>query len=215
MKLFEGTKSYAGRMAIKKKVSATKRELAVCNLKDAKKVGILFNATHMVSFEIIKDFVKQISTKENKISVLGYVHSKKLIDHYLYRKGFDFFTRNELNWFYKPTSESVQEFIKTPFDLLINLNLEEYYPIKYILAVSKARFKVGKYSEGQAFLDFMIDIEKEKETMENLKKEIEANSQKNGRNKELESIADEKARTEIQLNFLINQLVHYLSVIKK
>ncbi len=215
MKFFEGTKTYLGRRAVVKKASAAKREVGVFNLENAKKIGILFNATHLVSFEIIKEFVKQISEKDKKISVLGYVHSKKLIDHYLYRKGFNFFTRNDLNWYYKPVSDSVQQFIGEPFDLLINLSLEEYYPVKYILASSKAKFKVGMYSEGQQYLDFMIDMAKEKETMEKLRKEVEANRKKNSHNKELDSIADEKAKTEIELNFLINQIVHYLSLLKK
>jgi hypothetical protein len=214
MNFLEKTKEYYGRKIISG-VNIAERNVIVCNIEKAESIGILFNATNQVSFEIIKELVKNLTSKNNTIDVLGFVDSKQLIDHYLYRKGFEFFTRKQLNWFYKPETENVKTFIEKPFDLLLNLSLDEPYPILYILAFSKAKFKAGIFSEGQQFLDFMIDISKEKETMENLRNEIEMNlNNEKTVNQEMEQIIDKKAQTEIQLNFLINQLIHYLSIIK-
>ena len=216
MKFIENTKAYMGERAIRNFLKSTSRKLESCSINEAKTIGILFNATHQVSFEIVKELVKKISGKKNSIDVLGFVNSKQLIDHYLYRKGFDFFTRSQLNWYYKPVNPVVNKFIKKPFDLLLDLSLDNPYPIKYILACSVAKFKAGMYHQKQEYLDLMIDIEKEKQNMSMLQHELDVDRKNNhSKNKEVEKIIDKKVQTEIQLNFLINQLVHYLSLIKK
>lgn len=215
MKLIEKTKAYFGERALNSRQTSGMRHAAICSIRQAKSIGILFNATHQISFEIVKELVKNISSKENTVEVLGFVDSKQLIDHYLYRKGFEFFTRSQLNWYYKPESEGVEKFVNQPFDILMDLSLDEPFPIQYILAFSKAKFKVGKYTEGHKFLDLMIDVEKEKEAMIELQKELEKDRKDHGHeNPEVERIVNTKVETEIQLNFLINQLIHYLSLIK-
>ncbi len=162
MKIIESTKAYLGQRSIRTFLKSNTREVAACNIKEAKTIGILFNATHQISFEIVKAFVKDLSMKKKAVDILGFVDSKQLIDHYLYRKGFDFFTRSQLNWYYKPIVPNVEKFIVKPFDLLIDLSLDDPFPIHYIIACSLAKFKVGRYYEGQECLDFMIDMEKEK-----------------------------------------------------
>ena len=168
-----------------------------------------------MSFEIIRSLVKELTRDSRKVTVLGYVDSKKLIDHYLYRKGFDFFSKNELNWYFKPASSVVDSFTSEPFDLLINLSLEDYYPIRYITALSPALLKAGRYSPDEQYLDFMIDIEKEKRTMRNLQQEIMKDSDHPHEKEDIEADLEKKTETELQLNFLINQLLHYLSLLKK
>ncbi|MGD2033497.1 MAG: hypothetical protein PVF73_00465 [Bacteroidales bacterium] len=215
MKFIENTKAYLGQRAITTYRKKNKRQVKACNINNAKTIGILFNATHQISFEIVKEMVKNLSVRKNKIDVLGYVDSKNLIDHYLYRKGFEFFTRKQLNWYYKPVDEFVNIFIEKKFDILINLSLDEPYPIQYIAALSKAKFKVGKYSKENEYLDFMIDIKKEKEALKSLNQEIHKEKKEaKHRNKEVEKLVDVRAQTEIELNFLITHLLHYLSLIK-
>jgi hypothetical protein len=61
----------------------------------------------------------------------------------------------------------------------------------------------------------MIDITKENEAMSALKNEVEKDVHvRRSKNNEVENIVDIKVQTEIQLNFLINQLIHYLSILK-
>ncbi len=187
----------------------------LCNITDASNIGIIYNATEYISFEIIRNLVKELSHDSRKVTVLGYVDSKRLIDNYLYRKGFDFFSKNELNWYFRPASPVIEQFMEEPFDLLINLSLEDHYPIRYITALSSARFKTGRYSPDDAYLDLMIDIEKEKQIMKNLQKEILTESDQKHENHEIEADLEKKTETELQLSFLINQLLHYLSILKK
>lgn len=205
-----------GRRVLHSKLRNRARIPAAINIGEANHIGIIYNATEYVSFEIIRNLVKELSLKEErKVTVLGYVDSKKLIDHYLYRKGFDFFSKNELNWYFKPVSSLVEQFIAEPFDLLINLSLEDYYPIRYITALSAATFKAGKFSADDEHLDFMIDIEREKQAMKNLHHEIMMDADKRSENPDIEADLEKKTETELQLSFLINQLLHYLSLLKK
>jgi hypothetical protein len=206
--------SFGNRM-LEKKLRNQHRETIVCNIKNAQHIGILYNATEFVSFEIIKDFAKLLDQSKAIVSILGYVNSKKLIDHYLYRKGFDFFSRNDLNWYYKPVSPTTENFIKQPFDILINLSLETYYPIQYIVALSSATFKVGKFTAGEKHLDLMIDMDKEKEQMKQLQEEIAPDHKAKAGSSDIEKDIEKKTQTELQLSFLINQLMHYLAIINK
>lgn len=215
MNWIDQIKTAVGKRVLANKFRNQTHVPSICNLKEANNIGIIYNATEYISFEIIRNLVKELAHDSRKVTVLGYVDSKKLIDHYLYRKGFDFFSKNELNWYYRPVSPVVEQFIKEPFDLLINLSLEEYYPINYITALSSAKFKTGKYSPGDIYLDFMIDIEKEKQTMKNLQKEIMDGTDQKSENNEIEADLEKKTETELQLSFLINQLLHYLSILKK
>jgi hypothetical protein len=178
-----------GKKSISTQLKNRTRMPALCSVRDARHIGIIYNATEYVSFEIIKNLVRDLANDSKTVSVLGYVNSKILNDNYLYRKGFDFFSRNELNWYYKPISPVVDEFVKEPFDLLINLSIEDHFPIRYIVTLSPATFKAGVYSADDSCLDLMIDMEKERQSMQ--------------------------SETGTQLNFLISQILHYLSILKK
>lgn len=214
MKLIDDTRVFVGNHILQKKLRRLTRHIKVCNINEAKTIGIVFNATNTVSFEIIKDFTKILTQKKIEVAVLGYVHSKKLIDHYLYRKGFDFFTKSSLNWYNRPVSDTVEDFIKKPYDILINLSLEQYYPIQYVLALSPSSFKVGKYFEEPNYMDMMIDIEKEKKAMKDVKDEISRDKKVEEKRKEIENEVEKKVELELQLSFLINQIMHYLTIIK-
>ena len=215
MNFAESIKVSVGRRILEKKIRSHNHNPIVCNIREAQKIGIIYNATESVSFEIIKDFTRRLAKGDTKVTIVGYVNSKKLIDHYLYRKGFDFFSRNDLNWFYKPVSKVTESFMQQPFDILFNLSLEEYFPIQYIVALSLASFKVGKYSSAEKNLDLMIDIESEKALMKELHNEIVLDSKKEIASSDIEQDIIKKTQTELQLGFLISQLMHYLALLKK
>ncbi len=201
-----------GEYLLDRELKKNKRTPIVCNLKKAKKIGVIFNASLTLNFEIIKNFVKTLSENSN-VSAIGFIENNSLIDSYLHRKGFGFFTGKDLNLFYRPKGENIESFIKTDFDLLINLSLEKYLPIDYVTSLSKAKFKVGKFIDKTSPLDFMIDTHKEIDTLKSLKKEVKNKADKSHKNSELDHEMDLKVQNEIQLNFLINQIIHYLSIL--
>ena len=197
-------------------VRRASRDVVVNNFDTAKTAGVIFNATHLINFEVVKKFVDFLQLKNIDVTTIGYVNTKKLVDHYLFRKGYDFFTKKDLNWYLKPTEASVDDFIQKPFDILFNLSLESYYPLQYIVGMSKAKMKVGMFTTDEHYLDVMIDIEKEKKVRYDVFNEVkDSQKSKNRHSGEFESEVSLKIQQEIDVDFLINQIMHYISIINK
>ncbi len=125
---------------------------------DARTVGIIFHQEDNKSFEAVQRFVETLAKEGKQISVIGYIESKIIPDIYLLRKGYSFFCLKDLNWFCSPKPSFVYDFIEKDFDLLINLSIDSLFPVEYIYALSKAKFKVGKYTNGSEHADLLIDI---------------------------------------------------------
>jgi len=139
------------------------RHKQVYNLDTAKSVGIIFNATKQSSFDAAKELAEYISKKQADVFALGFVDSKEILNYYSDRSGFDFFSRKNLNWYGKPNNPVTEKFINRETDILIDLSLENFFPIQYIVGLSKARFKSGRFIEGDSYYDLMIDIRKNNE----------------------------------------------------
>ena len=80
--------------------------------------------------------------------------------HYLHAKlNFEAICQKDLNWYRIPQGNTVQNFVAEEYEILIDLTLEDRLPIQYIMAKSRARFKVGRWSESnKKILDMMIDM---------------------------------------------------------
>lgn len=205
-----------GKYILKVKTKELDRKKTVIGLSYAKSVGIIFNATSNKSFDLVKDLVKILTEKGIKCNTIGYINSKKIGEHYLYRKGFAFITNKQLNWYYKPTDEQADEFINTEFDILINLSISDDFPVQYLTALSKAKFKVGKPGVFTPYLDMMIDV---KEVDKNKQKEENEIKQRLD-NKEITTdefrrLINSRSIDELKLDFLIEQTIHYLSIVNK
>lgn len=128
-----------------------------------KTVGIIFDATSPEDFELVKRYVVYLREFSKKVKVLGYFNTKNTPALTYSKLEYDFFTVKDVNWLYKPNAMVVKNFINEEFDLLIDLNVHDRFPIKYISALSKAKFKVGKYIENEIDIyDMMIDADNTK-----------------------------------------------------
>jgi hypothetical protein len=128
-----------------------------------KTVGILFDATNVEDYEIVKRYVVYLREHLKKVKVIGFFSTKQIPTLTYSKLEYDFFSTKELNWLGKPSSPIIQNFINEEYDLLIDLNIHNHFPLKYISALSKASFKVGKFEEDnvEAF-DMMIDADNTK-----------------------------------------------------
>lgn len=128
-----------------------------------KTVGILFDATNPDDFELVKRYVLYLREHRKKVKALGFFSTKQIPDMAFSKLEYDFFSTKDLNWFGKPSSMVIQNFIDEEYDLLIDLNINDHFPLKYISALSKANFKVGKFNEkGIEIYDMMIDSDNTK-----------------------------------------------------
>lgn len=130
---------------------------------NAKTVAIIFDAASPEDFELVKRYVLYLREHRKKVKVMGFYPTKRIPDMTYSKLEYDFFSAKELNWFGKPSAMVVQNFINEEYDLLIDLNISDHFALKYIAALSKASFKVGKYNEKDIELyDMMIDSDNTK-----------------------------------------------------
>jgi hypothetical protein len=115
-------------------------------------IGITFDAAE--DFEPIMTFKKQLEQHEFEVTLLGYFNTRE--DPGVQR--FNYFTNSTLNFKKVPTSEVTLKFIETPFDILINLDLNNNLALNYVAAASAALFKVGKAGNNTDFYDLMIEL---------------------------------------------------------
>ncbi|MFL5762794.1 MAG: DUF6913 domain-containing protein [Bacteroidia bacterium] len=128
-----------------------------------KTVGIIFDATNTDDYEIVKRYVVYLREHLKKVKVLGFFSTKEIPALTYSKLEYDFFSLKELSWLGKPNSTIIRNFIDEEYDLLIDLNIQDHFALKYIAALSKAKFKVGKFDEeGFDIHDLMIDSDNTK-----------------------------------------------------
>jgi hypothetical protein len=130
------------------------------SFESSKLVGVVFKTDTQSDFELVKKFLHFLSDQDNKVVAICFVDNKKIPDYYLLRKGFNFFSRNDLNFFFIPKTNFVLDFIEKPIDMLIDLSIDENFPLYYISSLSKAKFKIGKQQKEHNCFDVMIDNSK-------------------------------------------------------
>ena len=117
-------------------------------------IGITFDAAE--DFEPIMKFKKNLEKHDFEVTLLGFFNTKD--DPGVQR--FNYFTSATLNFKKVPTSEVTLKFIETPFDILINLDLNNNLPLNFVAAASAALFKVGKAGGNPEHYDLMIELTK-------------------------------------------------------
>jgi hypothetical protein len=160
--MFSKIRCKVGRLAIRKSLKNLQRTKKVYNLTTARRIGILFNATDDHHFDQVMEFYKFLKLKGIVTHVIGFVDAKDVPDKYLFKKDFHFFLKKHLSWYYRPLSDEAEKFLQGNFDILIDLNLDDNFPCQFLVALSPAHFKVGRYTDSEGFYDLMIDIGKGK-----------------------------------------------------
>ena len=171
MQFLEDFKQKVGKWVFQRELQTNSRIKEVCNLDDAKSIGILYDATSENQIKIIQPFVSYFFDLKKDVKALGYVNAKELSYCHTPKLPYDFFYQKDLNWYYKPQNYIIDNFITKEYDILINLCDSTTIPIKYLVASSIAHFKIGIYEEDYEIYDLMISL-KEDRSMQKLIHEI-------------------------------------------
>lgn len=146
--------------AFARKIKGLERTHKVVSILDAKKIGILYDATDGENYEVVTQYLRFLRNKQKEVKTLGFVDKNQLPQNQFAKLGIDFFTKKHLNWQMIPRHPLVNNFINENFDILINLSIDKCFPLQYISAVSKAQFRVGRYElDHTYYYDLMINIE--------------------------------------------------------
>lgn len=164
IKLINYLRKFFGQYILEREWRTVKRDVRSVNMNSAKNVGIMFNARDKKQFGVIKAFVTELRSDGKKVKALGFVPKKELIELLETDEDYGFFGSDDFNWYFKPKGRKVVGFMSEPFDLLIDLRLKKSIPLLFIVSLSRATFKVGRFREEfKEFYDLMIEMEDENE----------------------------------------------------
>lgn len=151
-------KNYLARYHFFQELSKVQRNRRVVNLAHAKNIGVLYVLRDEDTYREVQQFVLSLKSKDRYVHTLGYIPVKYFPPYIIPTLATDYFGRKEVNWFGKPRSSYVSDFLKRDFDILINLCTEDNFTLQYICGLSKACFKAGPSGEGHTdYYDFMIE----------------------------------------------------------
>ncbi len=143
MEVIQNIRTKIGYSHINKRLKTLDRRKNFSNFKSAKSVGVVFNATEQDLYKIAISFFRYLSEQNISVVGLGYVSNDDMLNYFPSKKEISFFSINKVNWYNKPISSDVETFIKKPMDIVINLCLQETYPLQYIMALSQAKMKIS------------------------------------------------------------------------
>lgn len=160
MKLLDRLKEWMGIRRLLRELPVERKPIAR-NLGLARKVAIVYVVEDEAAHNHVKNYVKRVKEELGISNIMAFGYSdQKVMPHYLHaRLNFDAICQKDLNWYRIPQGNAVQNFMAEEFEVLIDLSQEDRLPVQYILAKSRARFKVGRWSESnKKILDMMIDM---------------------------------------------------------
>jgi hypothetical protein len=150
-----------GQFNLRKRLKNLKRQVITHNFNTAKTAGILFSSPDEQSFNVIKEFLSFLSSKGMNVIALGYVPGNKIPQQFLMLRGINFYCNKDLNWYYKPKNEIIDQFMDQEFDILFDLSIKDSFTVNYVGELSKAAFKIGMQKK-ISYQDLVIDVNKNK-----------------------------------------------------
>ncbi|MEZ5006510.1 MAG: hypothetical protein R2753_00015 [Chitinophagales bacterium] len=122
-----------------------------CNMQQLQSIGIVLDGRDQNFVDAVTQYAEQQEKQGIKVTLLSYLPKvNKQIS-----LSIPFFTKEDINWYYKPIKESVINFIEQPFDLLLNFCPDKLLPLESIIALSSAKFIIGN---GLTHLNSYYDI---------------------------------------------------------
>lgn len=159
MKIINNIKLKAWKHYISRESDTYGRKRSLLNINDTRSIGIHYDANDEEIYSKVDNLYKYFTSMNIKVNTLGYVKYKQIPHYCIPKLTFNYYKKNEINWYYKPQNNFVKEFTESEFDLLIDLDFSANYSGKYIVATSKAKTKVGVYNDDfQNFYDLMFSI---------------------------------------------------------
>ncbi len=127
------------------------------NLNMAKTIGIVYVLDSYEVQRSITRLVNKLKSENKEVKALGIVKSKKDTKQYLPKLSFDYIYPKNVNLSGKPFGKYYNNFVKKDFDILIDCTNDDLTPVLFILALSRAKMKIGgNSSKINEFYDVII-----------------------------------------------------------
>ena len=160
MELFRNLRIKAGRSMLAKRYSKILHKPSYKGFGSIKGIGIVWDATNPEELAVLAKFHQKMSEAGKQVRVIGLFPGKVLPDQYVGNRFMVCLKNNETDFFYRPDTIEAEAFMKEKFDLLIDINPRDHFPLFYISSLSKASLKVGLAGNdpGTSPFDLMISM---------------------------------------------------------
>jgi len=160
MELFKNIRLKIGKALLRRKLSGTKRKVYYSNISMVKSIGIIWDASRPEEFPFLSGFYQKMHERKINVKILGYFPGKELPDQYTAIRYLTCIKKSELNLFYHPVSPEISTYLENRFEILIDINFNNLFPLQYISTLSNSGFKVGLF-ESETIdtpFDLMMEI---------------------------------------------------------
>jgi len=175
MELFRSLRLRAGTKSLKKRAYKVKRKSCFLNLNLVTTIGIVWDITSQEDLSPISDFILKMNERGIKVEVIAVYQGNLLPDKLTALRYITCLKKEDLSYLYLPKSIETEKFIKTQFDILIEITSRDFLPVKYISVLTPARCKISKSTDEdyeRGYADILISIGKNVDTREYLKQVV-------------------------------------------
>ncbi|OFY64336.1 MAG: hypothetical protein A2Y71_16510 [Bacteroidetes bacterium RBG_13_42_15] len=143
MELFRSLRVRAGRSMLSGRLAKTTRKQRYINFCNIKSIGIVWDASKPEDFVKLSRFHQKMSEQNKEVKIFGFFPGNILPDQYVAIRFLTCLKKTEVDFLYRPVTPDSKSFIKTKFDVLIDINFKKHFPLVYITFLSEAYLKVG------------------------------------------------------------------------
>lgn len=139
--------------------------------REIRTIALVYNVEE-ISWKKIKSIIQFLESNAKSVTTLGYFNDKELTHEYTPNFKHMFFCNEQLNYWKLPMPNTLNSFLATEFDYLINLDVHGEMVLQAVSAYSHAKARLGLYMEDYDFCqDFMVkgDPKDAEELFEQLK----------------------------------------------
>ncbi len=163
MKYFEDIRNKIGERFLLNQHNRYSRNRAIMNIDSATNIGILYCGDNPDDVELIRNHVLTLRNMGKQVKSLGFIHVKEFPLGLNGSMMQQYFALKELNWYSKPSSQFIDNFVEDEFDILFDFGIPSQLPIMFVSSMSKAKCKVGRYMKKYTdFYDVMIEADESK-----------------------------------------------------
>jgi hypothetical protein len=157
--MWDSIKLFFFKNKIQKDLASNKSIRQMINLNDAKKIGIVFDATNYNDINVIHDFKNTLRNAGKEVEIFGFIKSnEKKEESFL-------ITDKDLNWYGYPIKEQVFLFSNLKLDIVFGIYNDENSPLNAIFANTQSRLRIGAFENHPIELfDVMVGIKKDLNT---------------------------------------------------
>jgi hypothetical protein len=143
MELFRKLRVRAGNSILSGKLARIKRKPHYTNFYHIKTICLVWDASNPEDFVVLTRFQQKMAEINKEVKIFGYYPENGFPSQYTAIRYLTCLKKKEVNFFYLPVNLESESFIKTKFDVLIDINFKNHFPLVYITSLSQAGLKVG------------------------------------------------------------------------